>query len=499
MQPTQPQSLPRVIGPWIATAIIVGTVIGSGVFVKGRKVADNVPEFSLVTGVWVLGGVLALLGSLALAEIAVLFPKAGGNYVFLREGYGRMAGFLWGWVEFWIIRAASGAALATMFTESFCDVLRQSLYPGQNVEVLAFWPRQLLTTFVILMLAVLNARGTLLGGRVQFAITLLKVTSLLFIIVLPFAVYAMVTGPTYPPKVSHLSPTWPPGLFGINWSGFGVALVGVLWAYNGWMNIAPVAGEVKDPQKNIPLSLIAGVFILIALYCGANLAYHLVLPREMIVAKNAAGELSKTPLATEFCAVLLGPFGIVLASAIVMTSVLGALNGNLLVGPRLLYAMGEDRLAPAKLAAIHPRYHTPALATLVMAGWSALLVLCVGALTQYRVPVISLGFMELDLNVPAGKSPFDIMTDFVIFGSVTFETLAIATIFVFRKRIPVTPENRPYRCWGYPFVPALYIAIMGLVLLNFFVNPESRTEAFVGMGFIASGALVYAAFFRGRK
>src|SRR5437763_3529717 len=144
MQPTPQQSLPRVLGPWIATAIVVGTVIGSGVFVKGRKIADNVPEFGMVMAVWVLGGVLALLGALALAEIAVLFPRAGGNYVFLREGYGRCAGFLWGWVEFWIIRSASIGALAVMFTESFHDVLRQVLHPGETVEVLAFWPRQLL-------------------------------------------------------------------------------------------------------------------------------------------------------------------------------------------------------------------------------------------------------------------------------------------------------------------------------------------------------------------
>src|SRR5215207_5976276 len=144
MQPTQP-SLVRVLGPWMASAVVVGTVIGSGVFKKAQNVAANVPEFSLAMGVWVLGGVLALLGALALAEIAVLFPRAGGNYVFLRAGYGRMAGFLWGWVEFWIIRSASIAALATMFTESFHDVLRLSLHPGENVEVLSFWPRQALT------------------------------------------------------------------------------------------------------------------------------------------------------------------------------------------------------------------------------------------------------------------------------------------------------------------------------------------------------------------
>src|SRR5580658_8369498 len=143
MQPTPP-TLPRVLGPWIATAIVVGTVIGSGVFKKGRNVAENVPEFGMAMAVWVLGGLLALLGAFALAEIAVLFPRAGGNYVFLREAYGRWAGFLWGWVEFWIIRSASIAALATMFTESLHDVLRQSLNPGQP-EVLSFWVRQALT------------------------------------------------------------------------------------------------------------------------------------------------------------------------------------------------------------------------------------------------------------------------------------------------------------------------------------------------------------------
>src|SRR5580692_9362366 len=149
MQQSPHPTLPRVLGPWIATAIVIGTVIGSGVFKKGRNVAENVPEFGMAMSVWVLGGLLALLGSFALAEIAVLYPRAGGNYVFLREAYGRWAGFLWGWVEFWINRSASIAALAIMFTESFHDVLRQSLYPGQSVEVLSFWQRQFFTVAVI--------------------------------------------------------------------------------------------------------------------------------------------------------------------------------------------------------------------------------------------------------------------------------------------------------------------------------------------------------------
>jgi amino acid transporter len=182
-----------------------------------------------------------------------------------------------------------------------------------------------------------------------------------------------------------------------------------------------------------------------------------------------------------------------------MTSVFGALNGNLLVGPRLLYAMGHDRLAPGALSRLHAKYRTPVIATLVMAGWSCLLVFAVGVLTQYRIPTIPLGFTEIDPNLPKDKDPFDVMTDFAIFGSVTFETMAVASIFVFRRRIPVTAENRPYRCWGYPAVPAIYIAIMAVVVFNFFASREQRSEALVGSAFIAVGAVVYLAMFRERK
>jgi amino acid transporter len=293
--------------------------------------------------------------------------------------------------------------------------------------------------------------------------------------------------------VENLRPTWPSGWLGVNWSLFGAALVGVLWAYHGWMNIAPVAEDLRNPSRNIPLALFVGVILLIALYCGANAAYSLVIPRDEMK------ELKDTTVATEFCFRLLGPVGAIIASAIVMTSVFGALNGNLLVGPRLLFAMGKDRLAPSRLAELHPKYQTPVLATAVLSTWACLLVLGVGALVQYRLPVIPLGFAELDLNVPKGKSPFDIMTDFCMFGAVCFETLAIATIFVFRRRIPPTPENRPYRCLGYPVVPALYIAIMCAVLVNFFVNPEQRSEAMIGLTFIGLGAGVYLALLHGRE
>ncbi len=503
MQQTQPQpSLLRVLGPWMATALVVGTVIGSGIFKKTRNVADGVPEFGLALSVWVLGGVLALLGSLAYAEVATLFPKAGGNYVFLREGYGRMAGFLWGWVEFWIIRSASIAALATMFTESFHDVLKQIRFWDemranpqgiQSLEVLSFWPRQVLTALVIGGLAFVNSRGTKLGGGVQLFITILKVASLLLIIVLPFAVIGAVSEPTYPPKVEHLRPTWPGSLGGINWSLYGAALIGVLWAYHGWMNIGAMAEEVKSPQRNIPLALFAGVFILIALYVLVNVSYYLVIPRDDI------RELKDTTVATEFCLRLLGPIGGVLASAIVMTSVFGALNGNLLAGPRLLFAMGKDRLAPTSFERLHPRYGTPALATGVLATWACLLVFGLGAMTQCRLPAIPLGFTELDINLPQGKAPFDVITDYAMFGAVAFETLAVASIFVFRRRMPPTAENRSYRCWGYPVVPIVYCLIMAAVFANMFVTPEQRSEAQIGLGFMGLGAIVYLLVFRSSR
>jgi amino acid transporter len=475
----------------MATAIVVGTVIGSGVFKKARNVAENAPEFGLGISVWVLGGVLTLFGALALAEVAVLFPRAGGNYVFLKEGYGRWAGFLWGWVEFGIIRSASIAALATMFTESFHDVLRQSLYPGQDVEVLTFWPRQLLTVLVIAGLTMVNIRGTRLGGGVQLAITCVKVGSILFIITLPFVVLAVVSEPAHPPRAAYLSPVWPGDWLGVNWGLYGAALVAVLWAYNGWMNLGPVGEEIKNPQRNIPLGLFLGVLILIGLYCGANVAYYLVMPRVDIAATP-----KDTAVATVFCTRLLGPIGGVIGSAMIMTSVFGALNGNLLVGPRLLFAMGRDRLIPRHFEDLHPRWGTPVLATAVLAGWSCLLIVVGGLWISYPPPAFPLAGRTLDLSLPAGKPLFDMMTDFAIFGSATFETLAVASIFLLRWKVPATPENRPYRCWGYPVVPIVYVLIMAAVVVNMFVTEEQRAEALVGAGFIAAGALIYLAVFR---
>jgi amino acid transporter len=466
----------------MATAVVVGTVIGTGVFKKPQSVAENVPYFGPAALVWVGGGLLALLGALAYGEVCVLLPRAGGNYVFLREAYGRLAGFLWGWVEFWIIRSASLAALATIFTESLHDVLindafRHSLGlpPGTR---LGFWTLQAITVGVLMFLAVINILGVRWGGAVQLVVTLVKVGSLVAIAVLPF----LAVGPAgTTPSVERLRPFWPSSWSEVPIAGLGTAFLGVLWAYHGWMNIAPVAEEVRRPQRNLPLALLAGVALLIALYLGANLAYYLVLPQaEMAGLKN-------TTVATEFCKRLLGPLGAAAASAAVMCSTFGALNGNLLVGPRLLYAMGEDGLAPRALRTVHPRFRTPVWAILTLAAWSALLVLGGAALTRYRLPVIPVGGWSIDLNVPEGKPLFDVLTDFAMFGAVIFETLAVVSIFVFRRKWP--DAERPYRCIGYPVVPALYVLLPAFILSNMVVR--QFLEVLTGVGFIAVGVGVY--------
>ncbi len=464
----------------MATAIVVGTSIGSGVFKKPQAIAAHVPHFGLAALLWVLGGVLVLLGALAYAEVTVLLPRAGGNYVFLREAYGRLAGFLWGWVDFCIIRSASLAALATIFTESLHDILRNQAFQ-QAVGLpsgtqLGFWPQRLLTVSVLGLLAWVNIRGVRWGGVVQLVITLVKIGSLAAIAVLPFLVLAAWLPAPTRPNFDNLYPLWPDDWRQVSLGGLGSAFLGVLWAYHGWQNIAPVAEEVRRPQRNLPLALLGGVAIVITLYLGANLAYYLVVP------PGEMAKLKQTTVPTEFGLRLLGSLGAAAASAAVMCSVFGSLNGNLLVGSRLLYAMGEDGLAPRILGEVHARYRTPSAGIAVLAAWSSLQVITVALLTW-------LGWLE------ESKSHFDRLTDFAMFGAVIFETLAVVSIFIFRRRRP--DAERPYRCPCYPLVPALYVILPVFVLVNMFAH--ETVEALAGVGFIALGGAVYGILGLGRS
>jgi APA family basic amino acid/polyamine antiporter len=301
------------------------------------------------------------------------------------------------------------------------------------------------------------------------------VGSLLAITALPFCAYALYSqAPS--PNAELLKPTWPDSWARLDRGYFmhlGTAFLGVLWAYHGWMSLAPIAGEVARPQRNLPLALLSGVGIIVVVYLGANLAYSLIIPHDEMAA------LKGTTVAAEFGRRMLGPLGGVAASAAVMISVFGALNGNLLTGPRVLYALGGDGLAPAALNRVHPRFHTPAAAILLETFWSAGLVLVVAALTE-------VGVLDPD------KDAFDVLTDFAMMGAVLFETLAVMTIFVFRWKMPDAP--RPYKCPGYPLVPALYFLLPAYMVYNTVSVPSTRFEAVSALIFTALSAMVYAVF-----
>lgn len=456
-----PSSLPRVIGPVTAMAIVVGTIIGSGVFVKPQTIANHVPYSGVALTLWVIAGLFVLLGALAYAEVASVLPRAGGNYVFLREGYGRLWGFLWGWVEFWIIRTGSIAALATVFTDAFADLV--------GGTAIGFWERRGLSLVLVVALAWVNIRGVRWGGGLQVVVTAIKILSLLFLLVLPWTFFLR-PDPS-PVTFENFAST---GAAADGWgeltlTGIASAFLGIQWAYHGWMNIAPVAGEIDRPQRNIPLALLGGVGIVVFLYVGVNVGYYLTMPGD------AMTKTGDTPVAVAVCVQLLGLVGLLVGALAIMGSTFGSLNGNLLVGPRLLYAMGEDGLAPTWLHAVHVKYRTPAVAIAVMAAWTCLLILTVSLL--------------LWSGVVAVKKPFDTLTDFAMFGAIIFETLAVLAIFVLRRTH--ADVERPYRCPGYPFVPALYVALPALVLVNMFFNQQQ--EAAAGVAIIAAGVVVYYA------
>lgn len=471
--PFDPQTaqLPRVLGPWLAMAIVVGCVIGTGVFKKAHAISKDVPESGVAIAVWVVVGLLTLCGAMALAEIAALFPRAGGNYVFLREAYGRLFGFLWGWVEFWFLRVASCAALAAVFAESFHNVLQLAM--GTNEEVLGFWPRQAVSASVVTILGLLAARGTKLGASVSFAVTCVKVGSILALMVLPIVIVLFVSNPPTMPSWSNFKPVWPDSWAAFNLQAFVVAMVAVMWPYNGWSNVASIAGEVKNPQRNVPIAFVGGLLLLIALYSLVNLSYFSVVP------SSDMKTLADIPVASEFARRLLGPIGLLLASMAIMFSTFGALSGNMLVGPRGIFAMSRDGLAPSSLARIHSRFETPFNATILMTVVTAIFIFAVAAYTRF--------VQAKEITKP----PFDVITDFITFGGSAFEALAVASIYLFRRRYRTEIASLPYRCPGYPVVPAIFVVCMTAVLVNMLVVESQRNEALIGCGFIAVGAVLY--------
>lgn len=476
--------LPRVLGPVAAFCVVVGSVIGSGIFLVPATVAHNVPYLSGILLAWVIGGLLSAAGALTVAELGAMMPRAGGPYVYLREAYGPLAAFLFGWVEFLLARTGAMATLAAAFARYFTQVVPPPA--GLNGE---YWQAGVAISAIAVVVAV-NVLGTRRGGELQVIGTVLKVGGVLVLIGLPLLVGGG--------SLDHLTPFWPRSATGSIWSGMMLAMVGILWAYDGWMNVTPLAEEIRDPEKNIPRSLTWGMGLLIVLYLAATLAYHYVLPLAEVAASNEAHGGIKKAVAAVYCNRLLGRAGVVGISLLVMASTFISLNGNALTGPRAYFAMARDGIFPKALCRIHPKFRTPANAILAQGVWAILLVAAGTVLIVVPPPSPGGGlpaFVRSAWSALHEQPLYDLLFTYVIFGANVFYLIAIVSVFVLRGRRPDLP--RPYRTWGYPFTPALYVVAATVLLGNMLWDETTRVPSIAGLGIIASGVPAYWFFRRG--
>jgi len=471
-------TLPRVLGPVDAFCVVVGSVIGSGIFLVPATVAHEVPFMSGIVMVWVIGGIFSAAGALTLAELGAMLPQAGGLYVFLRAAYGPLLAFLFGWVELLIVRSGSMATLAAAFARYFTQ-----LRPPPEAISAEMWQASV-AVLAIAAVTTVNVLGTRAGGTLQVLGTILKVGGVGVLMVLPFLFGRG--------SVANLSPLWPRAMEGSIFTGMMTAMVGVLWAYDGWTNVTPLAEEIRDPSRNIPRSLLMGMAVLIAIYLGMTLAYHFVLPMSAIASANReAGHVEKA-VAAVYCMDLLGVRGVVFISILVMCSTFISLNGNALTGPRAYFAMSRDGLFPRGLCKVHPRFHTPANAVLSQGIWAIVLTIT-GTLLIVVPPPTDSDVLPALIKAAWEKlntTPlYDLLFTYVIFGANVFYLLAIASVFVLRVRRPDLP--RPYRTLGYPFTPLLYVAAALLLLGNMLADHQSQVQSLAGIGIILLGLPAY--------
>lgn len=429
-------TLQRRIGLWSAIAVVIGSTIGSGIFRSPAGIADRLPGPLPMLLAWVAGGVFALCGALTIAELASALPKTGGIYVFLRKGWGDLAGFLFGWGQLVMIRAASLGGIAITCSEYFFRLMGWDLAMVMPVRMVA--------AAAILLTATFNILGVRIGAGFTNLTVLAKYGGLLFIILIAFAIGLPETG-------GHYLPAVPSGSFSI--AAFGLALVSTLWAFDGWADLAYNGGEVKDPQRNLHRALIGGTLLVVAIYLLANLAYLAVLPIEV---------MRVSPLvAADVASRVIGPAGVVFVSVTVMVSTFGTLNAVLFTSPRIFFAMAEDGLFFKPVAAVHPKLGTPWVAILLTAALGATFVL---------------------------TRTFEQLADAFVTAFLPFYFFAVASIFRLRGR----PDYQPtFRCPGYPVVPLVFMAAVLYLLGNALIQPSSRLSTLAVFGVCLTGVPVY--------
>jgi APA family basic amino acid/polyamine antiporter len=439
--------LRRDLGIWAALAIVVGTVIGSGIFRVPQSMILNVGTPRMVFLVWVAGGALSLAGALTYAELAAAMPGAGGEYVYLTEAYGPIWGFLYSWTQMWVAKSGSIATLATAFFEYTAHFVPQFEQIWFRAGPFSIKYGQVFALGLILLLGGINYLGVRLGGDLQVAVTAVKIGLIAFVIMAGLLYSHPIYSQTAQVAAAGELPSTPP-IF----AGFIAALVGALWAYDGWNNVGMVASEIRNPQRNLPVALIGGTLAVIAIYMLANSAYFRVLsPAEVGAHKLVAAEMMQR---------IQGPAGASAVSIAAMISIFAALNGSILTGARVPYAAARDGLFFRSAARVHPAFHTPGVSILMLSAWSSVLVL-------------------------SGK--YEELFDFVIFGSWILYAMATASVFVLRRTRPDLP--RPYHTLGYPVVPLLFL--IGATVLEISTLWTKPKESIAGIVLILMGLPFY--------
>jgi APA family basic amino acid/polyamine antiporter len=478
-------TLARTLNLHDAVAIVIGSIIGSGIFLTESKVATGVGCFGPILAVWGIVGVLSWCGALAFGELSAMMPQAGGPYVYLRAAYGRLPAFLWGWTEFWVMRTSALGTLACACVLYLEQLLPESYAPGRVFECLA-------ASMIIIALSWVNTRGTRWGANVQNLTTFIKASFLGVLIFAPW-IMGMV-------KAENLSPIGP-ATYDFNLiKAIALAMLAVKWPYEGFANLGFIAGEVKNPQRNMPLALTLGMTAVIALYMSAVLSYHLVLPFEQVAGSSAlAADVSKK---------LFGAVGGIICSIGVTISALGAANSNMLTVPRIYFAVARDGLLPDAVSRLHPVYGTPANAIRMQTVWAIGLLVLVfvwtatfadkesaaastepAASATLPAPTAAQVASPKKNKLKAVRASFDHLADFVIFGGEIFYGLTVAAVFVLRRRRPDLP--RPYKTFGYPVTPFLYLVGAAAVLANFFTSVEMIQQMCFGVLLIGAGIPYY--------
>lgn len=457
--PSRDLALIRGLGPVATTAIVVGNVIGTGVFLKSRVMTCNVGTPSRVIAVWIAAGLLSLAGALTYAELAAMWPRAGGEYVFIRNAYSSRLAFLFGWMRFFASGAGSLAALAVGFAIFLNVLLTGALdvtyftldLPGYRVP---FGNLQLVALAAIAFVTIVNCASVSVGGKFAIVLTAIKVGS---IVALGAGVLLFARG-TWANFFLQDTGGACEGVAGAargGSAGFAAAMLGALWAYNGWNEMTFVSGEVKNPQRNIPIALASGMIICMVLYVFVNTTYFYVLTPTDVASVPATSSVAAVAVQT-----FLGEITIALMAAAMMISTLGALHTSTMANSRIPFAMAKDGLFPKPLAHVSERTHVPVRALIVQGIWASVLAL---------------------------SGSYDTLTDYVVFVNWIFFGLVIFSIFLIRRRVP--SSEGAYRAWGYPVVPLLFLLTTAWLLVSTLIT--SPVRSLIGLGLVALGIPVY--------